>query len=95
MDVQTVQEAGLLHTLDPELLLAAQRMGRILLSHDVQTMPGHFYHLLSRLAPDEHHSGVVLMAQDTPIGTAIEWLSEIWEASQHEEWRDTLTWLPL
>lgn len=42
MDVQTVQEVGLLHVPDLQLLLEAQRMDRILLTHDGRTMPGHF-----------------------------------------------------
>lgn len=95
MDVRTVQEAGLLHVPDPQLLREAQRIGRILLSHDGRTMPGHFYDLLSQLAADERHPGVILVPQDTAVGTAIAWISEIWEASRHDEWRDMLTRLPL
>lgn len=95
MEVTTDGDAGLLHISDPELLVEAQKMSRILLTHDGRTMPGHFYKLPSQLAPDEHHPGVILMPQETPIGTAVEWISEIWEASRHEEWRDTFRRLPL
>lgn len=95
MDVRTVQEVGLLHVPDPRLLREAQRMGRILLTHDGRTMPGHFYDLLSQLSADGHHPGVILVPQDTPVGVAIAWVSEIWEASHHDDWRDAVTRLPL
>lgn len=95
MDVRTVQEANLLHVPDPQLLLEAQSMGRILLTHDGRTMPGHFYELLSKLASAEHLPGVILVPQHTDVGIAIDWISEIWEASRHDEWRDALTRLPL
>jgi hypothetical protein len=58
-------------------------------------MPDHFAALLMDLAPGEHSPGVILLPQQTPIGTAIQWLPEIWEASRHEEWRDLPTRLPL
>lgn len=47
------------------------------------------------LAANEHSPGIILLPQETPIGTAIQWLLEIWEASTHEEWRDLPTRLPL
>jgi hypothetical protein len=34
MDILTAQEAALLHAEDPDMLKAAQRLDRILLSHD-------------------------------------------------------------
>ncbi len=95
MDLLTLQEAHLLNIPDPELLLVAQQLDRVLLTHDVRTMPGFFYDLLGRLPHGEHHPGVLLVPQETAIGEAIDWVGEIWEASHHEEWRDAFTWLPL
>lgn len=50
---------------------------------------------MSQLTADEHQPGVILVPQGTTVGTVIAWISEIWEASRHDEWRDTLTRLPL
>jgi Domain of unknown function (DUF5615) len=95
MDVVTVQEAGLLHTLDPDLLQAAQRLDRILLSHDTHTMRDHFYALLAQQPVGAHLPGVLLVAQEASVGKAIEWIAEVWLASRHEEWRDRVEFLPL
>jgi hypothetical protein len=95
MDLLTLQDAGMLHASDPVVLEYAKEQDRILLSHDVQTMPAHFAALLMSLPPGEHSPGLVLVPQETPIGTTIQWLLEIWEASRHEEWRNLPTHLPL
>ncbi|SRR5260370_5772133 len=95
LDLVTVQEAGLLHLSDQRLLVETQQLNRILLSHDVYTMPSHFYTLLAQLPPGEYLPGVLLVAQQAPIGKAIEWIAEVWGASRHEEWRDQVDRLPL
>ena len=95
IDLLTVQDAGLLQISDPQLLLETRRFNRILLSHDSHTMPGHFYDALLHLAHGEHLPGVLLVAQDAPIGQAIVWIAEVWGASRHEEWRDQVNRLPL
>jgi hypothetical protein len=95
MDLLTLQEAGLLHTPDPRLLEETQRLDRILLSHDTHTMPGHFFALLARLPGGQHLPGVLLVAQEAPLGRAIEWIAEVWGASRHDEWRDRVDRLPL
>lgn len=41
LDVQTAKAAGLRGVPDPEVLARAADAGRILLSHDYHTMPGH------------------------------------------------------
>jgi hypothetical protein len=95
MDLMTLQDAGMLHASDPQVLAYAKAQDRILLSHDVQTMPNHFATFLMGLPPGEHCPGIMLLAQESPIGSAVQWILEIWEASQHTEWRDVPTWLPL
>ncbi|HEY1339192.1 MAG TPA: hypothetical protein VGF59_16885 [Bryobacteraceae bacterium] len=47
-----------LGTLDPDLLLWAEREGRILLSRDFGTMPGHFAH---HLQTGRHSPGLILI----------------------------------
>lgn len=75
--------------------MIAQKLDRVLLTHDSRTMPGCFSDLLGQLPSGEPHPGVLLVPQETAIGVAIAWISEVWEASRHEEWRDAFTWLPL
>lgn len=94
MDILTVRDAGMLHTPDPLVLEYASERDRILLSHDVRTMPQHFADFYTGSARDKHSPGVILIPQKTPVGVAIQWLLEIWEASRHDEWRDRLTYLP-
>lgn len=94
IDLLTVQEVGLAHASDPQILEGTRQLDRILLSHDVHTMPSHFYVLLDQLPPGDHLPGVLLIAQQVPIGKAIEWIAEVWGASRHEEWRDRVDRLP-
>lgn len=95
VDVVTVQDLGLQTTPDPELLMHARVLDRILLTHDVNTMPKHFEDFVASLAPDDFSPRVMLLAQTAPIGTAIEELFAIWSCTAHEEWRNRCTYLPL
>ena len=95
MDILTLQAAGMLHTPDPLVLAYASEQDRILLSHDLRTMPQHFADFFAGLPANRHSPGVILIPQKTPVGAAIQWLLEIWEASRHDEWRDRLTYLPM
>ena len=64
--------------------------GRVLGSHDVQTIPRHFQQFTrDRLSP-----GVLLVRQDLPVGKAVETLLLIWEASEADEWVDRICLLP-
>ena len=94
-DLITAQNAGFQKTPDPELLAEARRLNRILLTHDINTMPGHFAHFLANLSENEHSPGVMLIAQELAIGVAIQALYEIWSCSLHHEWQDLFTYLPL
>jgi hypothetical protein len=95
VDVVTAHEADLRDAPDPEVLRYAMRHDRILLTHDVNTMPTHFYVLLQSLAEGEHSPGVLATPQLLPIGSAIDALLLVWSCSAHEEWRDRVEFLPL
>lgn len=95
VDVITAQEAGFHTTPDPELLAEAQQLNRILLTHDINTMPDHFATFLACLPEGEQSPGVMLVAQELAIGITIQALYEVWSCSNHEEWRDLFTYLPL
>lgn len=85
LDIVTVQEVRLTQASDPRILEAARQLDRIILSHDVRTMPIHFFALLERLSGTEHLPGILLVSQRAPVGNAIQWIAEVWGASQHHE----------
>jgi Domain of unknown function (DUF5615) len=94
-DILMVRDAGLLHRPDPDLLAYAQQHGRMLLTHDKRTMPGHMDDFVRALPHGEHSPGGFLVPQRMAIGPAIQELLLIWEASEPDEWRDCITFLPL
>jgi hypothetical protein len=65
---------------------------RILVSHDVSTMPIHFAEIMTQRASSP---GVILLPQSMPIGDAIDEIILIWAASDASEWRNKISWLPL
>jgi Domain of unknown function (DUF5615) len=83
-------KAGLKGLLDDQVLAIAASEGRILVSHDLSSMPEHF----SKFVATQHSPGVMLIAQSLPIKIAVEELVLIWGASEAEEWIDAITWLP-
>jgi len=74
------------HVLDPEVLALAADEGRILVSHDSQTMPKHF----RQFTEVRHSPGLFLVSQDLPVGRAVESLLLICEASEPDEWANRL-----
>lgn len=69
LDLKRAREIGLSAVPDPELLHRAASDGRVILSHDENTLVGHAY---ERVAQGLPMPGVVLVHQDTPVGRAIE-----------------------
>ena len=92
IDFQTAVAAGLRGRAYPEVLARAAAEERILVTHDVSTMPAHFD---TFLAGGQHSPGLILVHDSLPIAQAIDDLLLIWEASSPEEWRDRWTYLPL
>ena len=90
MDFQAGHEAGLEGLPDEQVLEIATREGRILVSHDVTTMPVHFANFIAK----QSSPGVLLVPQSLPIRIAIEELALIWGASEAEEYANLITWLP-
>ena len=64
---------------------------RILVSQDRSTMPAHF----QRFVSESESPGAILVRADVPIGVAIDELLLIWAASEPEEWKNRLAWIPL
>ena len=70
----------------------AAEQHRVLVSHDVGTMPAHFraFRSAGRQSP-----GVFLIPQSLDVGNAIDELLLAWVASDASEWENRLVWLPL
>lgn len=92
IDFLTAHSAGLRKMKDPEVLALAAEQQRVLVSHDVGTMPAHFRNFRNH---GKHSAGVFLVPQSVDVGTAIEELLLIWLASEASEWENRLEWLPL
>lgn len=91
IDFLTAHSAGLREMKDPEVLALAEKEQRVLVSHDVGTMPKHFRMFQSA---GKLSAGVFLIPQSLDIGEAVEELVLIWLASDASEWKGRLEWLP-
>lgn len=74
-----------------DVLALAATMDRVLISHDFETMPGHFYQLLEQ-SPSP---GLVLIPQIRAIGQAVEDLRIAWTCLEAEEFKNRIVYLPL
>jgi predicted nuclease of predicted toxin-antitoxin system len=91
-DVVRVQDTEIYEAGDPIVLEWAAKEGRILLTHDVKTMPDYAYDRVRAALP---MLGVLVIQQSTAIGDAIEAIAMIAVASEADEWKDKVVFLPL
>lgn len=90
IDFKTANEAQLEGASDLEVLAKAADEGRMLVSHDVNTMPEHFTEFIkTRTSP-----GVVLINQDLPYSEAIDGLIRLWITAEAEYWENVISFLP-
>ena len=92
IDLVRVQEVGLRTQEDAIVLNWAATEGRIVLTHDVQTMPAHAYERVRSMLP---MPGVFVVPQDEAIGRIIEDLILLAECSRDDEWEGQVHYLPL
>ena len=90
-DFQTAHEAGLAGLADPDVLAVAAQSGRVLLTHDVRTMPRYFASFIE----EQISSGVLLIPQSLPRRDVVEDLLLLWIAMDSEEWNNRIMSLPL
>ncbi len=76
---------------DADVLDLAHLSGRIVISHDVTTMPHWFRHCVE----ERSYAGLILVPEKVPIRDAIEDLLVIWHVTEAEEWTNRIEWLPL
>ena len=92
LDLVRVQDIGRMGADDAELLEWAAREGRVMVTHDANTMTRHAY---ARVAAGEPMAGVIVAAQDLPIGVIIEDLVMITQCTETDDWRGQVIFLPL
>jgi len=91
IDFKTALEAGLSALDDFAVLKVAADDGRVLVTHDVSTMPEEFASFIEeRISP-----GVILVSQSLPYHDAIERLLRVWATTEAEDWQNVLSFLPL
>lgn len=83
IDIVRVQDVGLSKTPDPIILEWAAKEGRVLLTHDVKTITRFTY---ERVEAGEPMPGVFEIKTNIPIGTIIEDILILAEASHEDEW---------
>lgn len=90
VDFATAHEAGLAGLSDQAVLALAASNGRVLVSHDVTTMPEAF----SRFIQEHASPGVILISQELSYREAIEGLLRVWSGTEAEDWKNVLSFLP-
>jgi hypothetical protein len=91
VDFLSAHDGGVIGVSDPEVLRIAAESGRILVSHDRKTMPGHF----GQFRETRSSPGLIIVSQDLDIGAAIEDLLLVWVATEAEEWEEHLGFVPV
>jgi hypothetical protein len=92
LDYQVVQEAGMAGMKDPPLLEEAARLNRVLVTHDLKTIPKYAY---ERVAAGKAMPGVIAVPDDLPTGRAIEELLIAIECGKPEDLTNQVLHLPL
>jgi hypothetical protein len=78
-------------TLDPGLLLAAETLGRTLISGDRSTMTKH---LANHFTAGHHTCGVILLRDGLPLARYVADIHLIWFVETPAEWVDRTDYIP-
>jgi hypothetical protein len=93
IDVLRVGDPGAppLGTKDADLLIAAESLGRVLVTNDRQTMPRH---LVNHFVGGHHTAGVILMRAGYPLGRYIREILDHWTKTAAIDWVDRTIFVP-
>jgi len=91
LDILRVQDTGVSEADDPTVLEWAAREGRILITHDVNTVPRFAY---ERVLAGKPMPGIFEVSDSVPIGEAIEALLLLVECSEEGEWEGQVIYIP-
>lgn len=92
LDCAIVQQEGLTGAADPAVLSWAAARGRVLVTHDVNTIPRYAY---DRIVGGEPMSGVIVVPKAMAVGLAIEELAFVVECSRPEDLDGQVLFLPI
>ena len=92
LGILRIQDVGLSGADDPTVLEWAAKEGRILLTHDVQTITRYAY---ERVEAGQPMPGIFEVGRSVPVGTAIEDILLLAECSLEGEWEGQVRYLPL
>jgi predicted nuclease of predicted toxin-antitoxin system len=92
LDYVIVQEMAMQGMKDQSLLREAAVLHRVLVTHDLKTVPRHAY---ERVAAGEPMPGIITVPDDLPIGQAIEQLHIVVECAEEHELENQVLCLPL
>jgi hypothetical protein len=92
VDYVVVQDTELQGTKDRPLLAWAAEHRRILVTHDVNTIPRYAY---ERMDAGEPMVGVIVVPEDLAIGVAIEELALLIECCAAEEFENQVKYVPI
>lgn len=91
IDLVRARDVGMSERSDEELLAYAETESWLVVSHDVNTMPAA---ARARLTAGGSFPGLFMVQQSLPIRPVIESIVMIWSASEMEEWKDLVVYLP-
>jgi len=93
IDIVRVGSPGMppLGTPDPDILVFCEAEQRLLVTKNHYSMPGH---IADHFAAGRHHWGVFRLSRDLTLSQLAEQIEIFWEASEAEEWRDRLEYIP-
>jgi predicted nuclease of predicted toxin-antitoxin system len=92
LDVIRVQDTDMVASPDPELLAWAAEQGRILLTHDVQTVAGYAY---DRVRNSQPMPGIVEVRISQSMGAIIDELALMIAASAPQEFENQVRYIPI
>jgi hypothetical protein len=92
LDYVVTQEEGMKGATDPLVLAWAADQHRVLVTHDVNTIPTHAY---ERVDANLTMPGVVIVPEDQGIGVAIEELAVVIECADPSDIDNQVIYLPL
>ena len=91
LDIVRVQEVGLMQTPDPDILEWAASEGRQILTRDRKTMTRHAH---DRVVQGLPMAGVFVIPEHMPIGVAVKEIEFLALASELDDWRGRVIFLP-
>lgn len=92
LDIVRVQDTEMYKSPDEKLLTWLAENERILITHDVRTMPRYVY---SRVRAGQSVPGVIEVHKNAPIGLAIEELEIVITAGTPEDFKNQVLYIPL